>query len=472
MEKAKMVKLLLDLNLQPGVAIFLVALVVILCIVGIFLLQNGIRRDRNKLIAEKYKIKELDRDGFEEMLKHKYSTADENTHFTVFLLNLVDSENVKSSIGERQYKHLIETLRERLIRVIPHGSKICAFDEGKLIVFVEEDMDNIGITNVAAMCIAETVKPVTLLTKVKLNVKTDIGVASYNEFSPNSEQLLQNVQLALSTAQKSGVNKFTIYSAELAEKQTDEYKQYQDIKTAIAQNQFVLYFQPIYDLDENKIISYEVLVRWQHPRLGILTPSHFLPLMEQSGDINWIGSWVFEEMLKIMTAHFKTHPEDSNLIFTFNLSPKQLMYPHLAEDLRKIYKKYKISAENICLEIVEFSIFDKVPEVASNILKLRQMGFKIAIDDFGTEMSSLKMLENVSCDYVKLDRKFVEQAQDDYLIDGVIETLVRFAEHKHLKIIAEGIEDEVILEYVKGLNIHIGQGYHFGKPLPPEKYGL
>jgi EAL domain-containing protein (putative c-di-GMP-specific phosphodiesterase class I) len=194
--------------------------------------------------------------------------------------------------------------------------------------------------------------------------------------------------------------------------------------------------------------------------------------MEQSGDINWIGSWVFEEMLKIMTAHFKNHPEDSKLIFAFNISPKQLMYPRLAEDLRKIYKKYKISAENICLEIVEFSIFDKVPEVASNILKLRQMGFKIAIDDFGTEMSSLKMLENVSCDYVKLDRKFVEQAQDDYLIDGVIDTLVRFAEHKQLKIIAEGIEDDVILDYVKGLNIHIGQGYYFGKPLPPEKYGL
>jgi EAL domain-containing protein (putative c-di-GMP-specific phosphodiesterase class I) len=148
------------------------------------------------------------------------------------------------------------------------------------------------------------------------------------------------------------------------------------------------------------------------------------------------------------------------------------MYPRLAEDFRKIYKKFKIPAQNICLEIVEFSIFDKVPEVSSNILKLTQMGFKIAVDDFGLEMSSLKMLENLKFDWVKLDRKFIEQAQDDFLIGGVVETLVGFAEHKNFKIVAEGVEDEVVLEYIKGLKIQYGQGYHFGKPLPPEEYGI
>jgi EAL domain-containing protein (putative c-di-GMP-specific phosphodiesterase class I)/GGDEF domain-containing protein len=467
-----MVKSLLDLNLQPGVAIFLVVLVVVLCIVAIFFLYLGIKRDRNRLIAEKFKIKELDRQGFEEMVEHKYSTADENTHFTAFLLNIEDSANLKTSLGERQFKHIIQTIRERLVRVIPHGSKICEVDEGKIVLFVEEDMDNVGITNVAAMCITECNKPITLITRVKLNVNINIGIASNNEFSSDAEQLWQNLQIALSNAQRSGLNKFTIYSAELAEMQTDEYKQYQEIKTAIAQNQFTLYYQPVYDLQENKIVGYETLVRWQHPTLGILTPSHFLPIMEQTGDVNWIGCWAFEEMLKAQTLHIKNHPQDGDFIFAINLSPKQLMYPHLAEDLRKVYKKFKIPANNICLEIVEFAIFDKVPEVASNILKLTQMGFKIAIDDFGIEMSSLKMLENIKFDFVKLDRKFIEQAQDDYLIGGVIETLVGFAERKGFKIVAEGVEDEVVFDYVKGLKIHLGQGYHFGKPLPPEEYSI
>ena len=209
-----------------------------------------------------------------------------------------------------------------------------------------------------------------------------------------------------------------------------------------------------------------------HPTLGILTPFKFLPIMEQTGDINWIGSWAFEQLLRTQTKHYKEHPEDSELIFSLNLSPKQLMYPHLAEEFRKIYKRFKIPAKNICMEIVEFSMFDKVPEVSSNILKLTQMGFRIAVDDFGLEMSSLKTLEGLQFDWVKLDRKFIEQAQDDFLIGGVVEALVGFAERKNFAVVAEGVEDEVILDYIKGLKIGYGQGYYYGKPQPPEEYKI
>jgi EAL domain-containing protein (putative c-di-GMP-specific phosphodiesterase class I) len=315
-------------------------------------------------------------------------------------------------------------------------------------------------------------KPMTLFTRVKLQIDVNLGIATKNEFSPNADLFLQNLELALSTAQRSGLNKFVLYSEELAERQTDAYKQYQDIKKAIADNQFTLYYQPIYDLEINRPVAYESLVRWNHPTLGVLTPSKFLPIMEQSGDVNWLCVWAFEQMLKLQTAYIKNHPEYPDMIFSFNLSPKQLMYPHLAEDLRKVYKKFKIPAQNICLEIVEFAIFDKVPEVSSNIIKLTQMGFKISIDDFGLEMSSLKLLENQQFDWVKLDRKFIEQAQDDFLIGGVVGTLVGFADRKNFKIIAEGVEDEIVLNYIKGLKISYGQGYHFGKPLPPEEYDL
>jgi EAL domain-containing protein (putative c-di-GMP-specific phosphodiesterase class I)/GGDEF domain-containing protein len=440
--------------------------------VAIFFLIRGIKRDKNRLIAEKYKINELDRQTYDEMLKHKYATADEDTHFVGMLLRVNDADNIKNSIGERQYKYLITTLHDRLIRVIPHGSKICEYDDGRYIIFVEENLDNVAITNVATMCIQECNKPVTLITRMKINVNINIGVAANNEFSPDADIFMQNVELALANAQHAGLNKFVIYSEELAEKQTEEYKQYQDIKTAIAENQFTLYYQPIYDVNENKVIAYESLVRWVHPTLGVLTPSKFLPIMEQTGDVNWIGVWAFEEMLKQQTLHYKNHPEDSTLIFSFNLSPKQMMYPHLAEEIRKVYKKFRIPAQNICIEIVEFSIFDKVPEVSSNILKLTQMGFKIAVDDFGIEMSSLKLLENIDFDWVKLDRKFIQQAQDDFLIGGVVGTLVSFAEHKHFKIVAEGVEDDVVLEYIKGLKIQLGQGYYYGKPLPPADYNL
>ena len=469
-----MITSLLDdqLNLDNGVYILLVVLFFVFCIAASVFLIFGIKRDRNRLIAEKYKIKELDRVGFEEMLKHKYEIATEDTHFSVILIQIDGMADMKTSLGERQVKKITQTLRERIVRVIPHGSKICDYDEERLAVYIEEHMDNMGLTNVALVTISECNKPVTLLTRAKLNINVNLGIASNNEFSADAVALLQNIELALVTAKKGGFNKFFIYSEELAETQTEEYKQYQEIKTAISEHQFTLFYQPIYDLINNKPIAYESLVRWEHPTLGVLTPVKFLPIMEQTGDINWIGSWAFEELLRTQAKHYREHPADQNLIFTLNLSPKQLMYPHLAEEFRKIYKKFKIPAQNICLEIVEFQMFNNVPEVASNILKLTQMGFKIAIDDFGLEMSSLKTLEDLQFDWVKLDRKFIEQAQDDFLMGGVVETLVGFAERKNFIVVAEGVEDEVILEYIKGLKIGYGQGYFYGKPKPAKEYEI
>lgn len=460
------------LNLDLGVYILLVVLFFLFCIGASIFLFFGIRKDRNRLIAEKYKIKELDRLGFEELLKHKYEINRGDLHFSVILIQIDGMADMKLSLGERQVKKITQMLRERIMRVIPRGSKVCDYDDECLAVYIEEHMDNTGLTNIATVTISECNKPVTLLTRAKLNINVNLGIASNNEFSADAVALLQNIELALVTAKKDGLNKFVIYSEVLAETQTDEYKQYQDIKTAIAEHQFTLFYQPIYDLNRNKAIAYESLVRWQHPTLGVLTPVKFLPIMEQTGDINWIGSWAFEEMLRMQTKHYKDHPEDSELIFSLNLSPKQLMYPHLAEEFRKIYKRFKIPAKNICMEIVEFAMFDKVPEVSSNILKLTQMGFKIAVDDFGLEMSSLKTLEGLQFDWVKLDRKFIEQAQDDFLIGGLVETLVGFAERKDFAIVAEGVEDDVILDYIKGLKIGYGQGYHYGKPQPPEEYNL
>lgn len=459
-------------NVSNSVSILIIVLVFVAFCAAIPFLILGIKRDRNRLIAEKYRIKELDRKGFEEMLHHKYATATESTHFSVMLVGVEDMQNMKISLGERQTKKILQTLRERIVRVIPHGSKICDFDEESLAVYIEEDMDNKGLTNVCMVTISECNKPVTLLTRAKLNVSVNVGIVSNNDFSPDATTFLQNLAISLATAKKAGLNKFAIYSEELAETQTEEYKQYQEIKEAISGHQFTLYYQPICDVSTGKTIAYESLVRWEHPTLGVLTPFKFLPIMEQTGDINWIGGWAFEQMLSMQSKHYKNHPEDSELIFTLNLSPKQLMYPHLAEEFRKIYKRFKIPAKNICMEIVEFSMFDKVPEVSSNILKLTQMGFKIAVDDFGLEMSSLKMLEDLQFDWVKLDRKFIEQAQDDFLIGGVVETLVGFAEKKNFAIIAEGVEDEVILNYIRDLKIGYGQGYYYGKPQAPSEYNL
>ncbi|MDE6850495.1 MAG: diguanylate cyclase, partial [Clostridia bacterium] len=185
---------LLSLNLNKGVYILLVVLFFVFCVLACVLLFFGIRRDRRRLLAEKYKIKELDRQGFEELLKHKYDVATDDTHFSVMLVQIDGMTDMKSSLGERQVKKITQTLRERIVRVIPHGSKICDYDEEKLAVYIEEHMDNIGLTNIAMVTISECDKPVTLLTRAKLNINVNLGIASNNEFSADAVSMLQNIE--------------------------------------------------------------------------------------------------------------------------------------------------------------------------------------------------------------------------------------------------------------------------------------
>lgn len=457
-------------NLSKGVNIFLTILVILLAVAAICFLVLGIMNERSRYISGKLKSGVLDKEGFDEFLKKRFASANKNTHFTVFYVEINDAKPLIESFGEKNYKNAVATLEDRFYKLFPRGSRICPYEYDALVVFCDEDFDKKEISDIAAFCLLEGHKPIGTITRVRIELDLNIGVCSYNAFSADFETFKQNLELALATSKRSGLNKFTVYSADLMGSDTEEYKYYQEIKQAIEDKEFTLYYQPIFDLNENKPIAYETLLRWNHKTLGVLSPAKFLTIIEQSGDINWVGAWAFEQMVVTYQQH-KSKAEDG-VIFSMNLSPKQLMNPKLVEDFRRILKKHRVSANEVCLEIVEFAMFDKVPQVKENIERLVQSGFRIAVDDFGLEMSSLKMLENLQCNYVKLDKRFVEQSQDDFLIGGVVDALVGYAEKKNILIVAEGVEDEVTLEFLKERKINCGQGYFFGKPQPPEEYGL
>lgn len=457
-------------SLAPGVNIFLTILIVLLAGAAIFFLILGIRKERSRYINSKLKTGALDKEGFDAYLKKRFASAGKNTHFTVFYIEINDAKPLIESFGEKQYKNAVATLEDRFYKLFPRGARICNYEYDAFTVFCEEDFDKKEISDISAFCLLEGHKPIGTLTRVRLELDLNIGVCSYNAFSSDFDTFRQNLELALATSKRSGLNKFTVYSADLMGSDTEEYKYYQEIKQAIEDKEFTLYYQPIFDLTENKPIAYETLLRWNHKTLGVLSPAKFLTIIEQSGDINWVGMWAFEQMVVTYAKHKAEH--NDGIIFTMNLSPKQLMNPKLVEDLRRVLKKHRVNANEVGLEIVEFAMFDKVPQVKENIERLVQSGFLIAVDDFGLEMSSLKMLENLQCHFVKLDKRFVEQSQDDFLIGGVVDALVGYAEKKDFKVVAEGVEDDVTIEFLKERKINYGQGYFFGKPLPPEEYSL
>lgn len=455
---------------NSGVAIMFTIIFVLAAGAAIFFLYRGIRKERNRYIAEKLNIGEMDKAGFDEMMTRRFATANKNTYFSVMFIEISDAKNMRESFGGKQYEWIVDTLLKRFYKVLPKGTKICLYDYDLFAAVINEDLDRKALSDLASFCIMEGHRTIPLITRVQVEPDLSIGIASYNAFSANYEQFRQNLELSVAASKRSGLNKFTIYSSDLLGTDSDEVKYYQEIKAAIEANEFTLYYQPIYDLNTKQPVGYESFLRWNHKTLGVLAPNKFLNILEQSGDINWVGNWAFAQLLKTAEDYKRKYP-DKHVVFSMNLSPKQLMYSHLVEDFRRTMRQYtRVPASDICMEIVEFAMFDKMSEVGDNIEKLKQCGFQIAIDDFGLEMSSLKMLENLHVDWIKLDKRFVEQSKDDFLYGGLVGTLVGFAERNNSKIVAEGVEDDVIVDYIKGCNIQYGQGYYFGKPQPAEQY--
>lgn len=455
--------------LNTGVAIFFCVLFILAAPIAIYFLYRGIRKDRVKFRESKLVGTELSKENMDEIVRRRFAGATSRTHFSLFWVVIADAVAVKKTFGELQYKNAVRVLMARIEKIFPQGTKLCQYSYDGILILTDETLGAQELESYAKFIIAECEKTVALAANLQLDFDVNIGIASYDEFNRSYEQIWQNLELALVVAKRSGADQFVIHTSELNNRESDEYKYYQEIKEAIENNEFTLYYQPFVETDTLNIAGFETLLRWNHKTMGVLSPDKFLNILEQSGDINWVGLWAFEELLQRQLAWRQRSPEKKFLL-SMNLSPKQLMNERLADDIRRILRKYRVEPSSVVLEIVEFAYFEKVPAVKSNIEKLSQNGFLIAIDNYGPEMNTLALLEEVKIDLIKLDRGFVSKAREDFLSNGLLTTLVQYAERKGTKILAEGIEDSEMLDYVKSMGIGLAQGYLFGKPQSPEEW--
>ncbi|MCD7728955.1 MAG: EAL domain-containing protein [Clostridia bacterium] len=461
-----------SLLLSTGVSIFLTILIVLISCGLIVLLVWSIGRERNRYITEKLQLSDLNAQAFDDMVKRRVTGANKNTRFTVVYIEINDAKNIREAFGEKQYNAAVSIFAERISKALPKDTKICVREYDLLAAFINEDLDKKILTDMLEFSLVEGHKPISLMARVKLQFDFNMGAANYDaQYADNADQFINNVESSLIASKRAGVNTYVIYSPDLMGGETEEYKYYQEIKAAIEANEFTLYCQPIHDLRSDTTFGFETLLRWNHKTLGVLPPSKFLNIMEQTGDILWVGNWAFEQLVIALNRHIKEHPE-SGAYFTMNLSAKQLMNPKLCDELMRVLKKHHAPAERIVMEIVDFNMYESLSVPSENVARLAQLGFKIALDDFGVDISSIKILKNIKADFIKFDRKFIEQSQDDFLAGGMATTILAYAEQNNMLVVAEGIENETLLDYVKGLKIPLGQGYYFGKPLSFSEYGI
>ncbi|MCU1337805.1 MAG: diguanylate cyclase/phosphodiesterase with sensor(s) [Bryobacterales bacterium] len=290
-----------------------------------------------------------------------------------------------------------------------------------------------------------------------------IGVAAGSSAN-NSKDLLRNADTAMYYAKTRGKARFEVFDEGMRGRAVARMELESDLRRAIEEGHFVVHYQPEVSLRTGKVVGYEALVRWDHPKRGIVMPGEFLPLAEETGLIVPVGRWVLTEACRQMAEWHRNFPQEPPLTVSVNASSRELADPDLVANVARILQETGLNPGSLRIEVTESSIMEDHDLTAITLRRLRELDVSLEIDDFGTGYSSLSRLHEYPFSTVKIDRSFVKDLETDAESLHLVETILRLAEGLGLGVVAEGIETREQLSKLTALGCGYGQGYYFSRP--------
>jgi diguanylate cyclase (GGDEF)-like protein/PAS domain S-box-containing protein len=297
-----------------------------------------------------------------------------------------------------------------------------------------------------------------------VHVSASIGIATTGVETTTAEQLLRNADLAMYQAKAAGGASFAVYNQTMHASLVERLQTESDLRSALEQDEFVVHYQPLIDLESGQIRGAEALVRWLHPRRGLIQPDSFIPLAESSGLIQRLGLWVLRASCEQTMAWHRSSPEMRELTISVNVSAQQLPDPGLFAWVRDILADTGLHPSFLTLEMTESGLLDDSEDIRFNLMALHDIGVRLAIDDFGTGYSSLSYLHRFPVDILKIDRSFIQQLSSSGEV-GLISTIIRLGQTMQLETVAEGIEHAEEMLILRGQGCTTGQGFHFSRPV-------
>ncbi|WP_434476156.1 putative bifunctional diguanylate cyclase/phosphodiesterase [Aeromonas veronii] len=296
----------------------------------------------------------------------------------------------------------------------------------------------------------------------RVTLSASIGVALYPEHGQTPDSLISAANSAMLAAKRLGRNGHLLYAPDMAEQTRERMLLEQGLIEAVAQQQFRVLYQPMADLTSNRLSGLEALLRWQHPREGVISPARFIPVAERCGLIEQIGEWVMRTACQ-QGQRWLTQGLDVPRL-SVNVSVREMCAPDYVEKVAAILSETGFPAERLEIEVTE-SIIQSVDQSLRLFTRLKALGVQIAIDDFGTGFSSLGLLKTLPIDRIKIDRSFVQALPDDKHSRELCRTIVHLAESLGMAVTAEGIETQPQRRFLQSLRCEEGQGYLFSHPL-------
>lgn len=458
-------------NINDGLAI-VIMLIAVLVTVGLgvlmfFLIKRNVMKEKEEhdVIVENAITQRAMVDSIKQFIKK----VDRFGAMTLYYIDIDGFGDLNEVFGTEACDQILKEIAARILRVLPYKASLCRYKNDEFLVFIKDE-DNKGRIEKIASQINEIINsPYQVLVGESLNLTASIGMVTYPQAGATFDELYSNLELTTYVSKRDGGNKFTNFYASIKEEETDNMVYFQEIKSAILNKEFVLYFQPIVNLKDKTMEGAEALMRWNHPTKGVQAPSTFLKVLEQSGDIKWVGEWGIESMIRMhnqMAEKFPTIP----MRFSLNLSTKQLLDPTLATKFIDIMNKNNAKPDQYMLEISDFMMVERIAVIKTNIYKLRDFGFKIAVDGFELDGQSVQNIQRSPIDVIKLGRGFLKDIENNFMKERFLQILVKYAMDNNRQLICEGIETAEVTKYVKEQNVFYGQGYYFAKPMSQEAF--
>jgi diguanylate cyclase (GGDEF)-like protein/PAS domain S-box-containing protein len=383
----------------------------------------------------------------------------------VMFLDLDRFKTINDTLGHAVGDQLLQLITQRLIPCLREEDTMARWggDEFTLLLPALKSPENAA--NIA-QCIAQALKPAFRLNGHDLHITCSLGIAIYPQDGRDPDTLLKNADVALYRAKEQGRNNYQFYTAALNSRASERLALDHSLHKALERNELVLYYQPQCDLSTGKIQQIEALIRWQHPRLGLLSPHMFIPLAEENGLIRSIGDWVLETACRQLQQWHQMGLSDLKL--AVNLSATQFQQLDLVESIAHCLQALNFDPQLLELEITE-TTFMKDMEFTQRLLHLlREMGICIALDDFGTGYSSMNYLRELPLNTLKIDRSFVRDISTCSRAAAIIDTIITLGHGLGLNVVAEGVETQEQQEQLRSLNCSSMQGFLFSGPLETE----
>jgi diguanylate cyclase (GGDEF)-like protein/PAS domain S-box-containing protein len=384
----------------------------------------------------------------------------------VLYVDLDDFKNINDAYSHEDGDRVLMVIAGRMRIPIRETDTVARLSGDEFVILLEDIKDTENVIALAERVLYEISKPIQIR-HAQVNITASIGITLFPQDGQDISDLLQNADVAMYYGKAEGKNSYVQFTADMKKDILKRIALGRDMQAALDNAEFRLHYQPLHDLRSGQVCGMEALIRWQHPERGVIGPAEFISLAESNKLIIPIGEWVFANAVSFYQQN--AFASSQNLQLAVNLSGRQLRNEQHFQTIASTIASSGIDPSRITLEMTESSIFENMEKTALELERLKSLGVRLAIDDFGTGYSSLSYLEQFPIDIIKIDISFIRRITREDIELPILKGIITIAQDMGMEVIAEGVENEAQLNYLKKQGCFLVQGYYLHPPLDQEE---